>query len=94
MAEGLTPDQLVAQARIHDLLAELVDLIGPRFGGLAEDDLDPDEMPVGQVFLSEWVTVLAWVDEDGDGFTTRIGSPNLARHHRTGLLYDGLHDFD
>jgi hypothetical protein len=88
-----TVEQEKAQNRIHDLLAELADLIGPRCDGQADEDLDPDELPRGAVFLTEWVTVLAWVDEAGTPFTTRIGSPNLLPHHRIGLLHDALYGF-
>lgn len=94
MRDGLTPEQVIARDRIHDLLAELADLIGPTFGGQAAEELDADEMPQGQVFLGEWITVLAWVDETGESFLTRIGSANLLSHHRAGLLHEGLYGFD
>lgn len=87
-----TPEQERAQNRVHDLLAELVDVIGPRFDGQAE--LDVDDMPQGSVFLGEWVFVGSWIDETGAGFTTRIESPNLLPHHRVGLLHEGLYGFD
>jgi hypothetical protein len=88
----LTPAQVVARDRVHDLLAELVDLVGPAFDGAG--DIEPGEGPVGQVFLSEWALVASWVDEDGDGFITRITSANLPAHHLTGLLHEGLYGFD
>lgn len=94
MKDGLTPEQSTARDRIHDLLVELGDLVGPAFGGQAAEELGADEMPQGQVFLGEWVAVLSWVDEDGEGFLTRIGSANLLGHHRAGLLHEGLHGFD
>lgn len=86
-----TPEQQAAQNRIHDLLAELADLIGPKFDD--ESGLDPDELPEGSVFLGEWVAVLSWIDETGDSFTTRITSANLLQHHRVGLLHEGLYGF-
>lgn len=88
-----TERQEWAQNRIHDLLAELAELIGPAGDGQAEEDLDPDEMPQGAVLLPEWVTVMSWVDETGAGFTTRTMSPGLASHHLSGLLHDGLWRF-
>lgn len=88
-----TPDQAVARDRIHDLLAELADLIGPRWDGQTDDDLEPEDQPVGQAFISEWVLIAAWVDEDGNGYTTRVGSANLLTHHRVGLLHEGLYGF-
>lgn len=93
MSDGLTPEQVVARDRVHDLLNELADLVGPAFSGQAANDLDDDQLPVGQVFLGEWVAVMSWVDEDGDGFLTRIGSSNLLNHHRVGLLHEGLYGF-
>lgn len=88
-----TPEQVAAQNRIHDLLAELADQVGPRFGGEADDELDPDQQPQGAVFLGEWVAVVSWVDESGQSFTTRIESANLLQHHRVGLLHEGLYGF-
>lgn len=89
MNDDLTPAQKEAQNRVHDLLAELAEVIGPDFDG--EHGLD--EPPYGSTFLSEWILVLAWVDEAGSGFTTRIGSPNLLHHHQVGLLHEGLYGF-
>ena len=86
-----TPEQAKAQNEIHDLLAGLADVIGPRFDG--QGDLEPDEMPEGSVFLGEWVAVLSWIDEAGESFTTRITSANLLQHHRVGLLHEGLYGF-
>jgi len=88
-----TPEQEQAQNRIHDLLAGLVDLIGPNLGGQADAEVDPEDMPQGAVFLGEWVAVLHWVDETGQSFTTRIESANLLAHHRVGLLHEGLYGF-
>lgn len=90
---GPTPEQRKAQNRIHDLLTELADIVGPSFDGQAEEDLDPDEMPQGAVFLGEWVMVMSWMDETGSSFTTRIESANLLMHHRKGLLHEGLWGF-
>lgn len=94
MSDDLTPEQREGQNRLHDLFAELTELIGPSFGGKAQEELDPDEMPEGAVFLSEWVCVLYWLDETAAGFTTRIASSNLPLHHRIGLLHEALYGFD
>lgn len=88
----LTPAQIQARDRIHDLLAELADLIGPAFDG--EGDMEPGEEPTGAVFLSEWVLVSSWVDQEGEGFMTRITSANLPGHHQVGLLHEGLYGFE
>lgn len=88
-----TPGQQAAQNQIHDVSAGLRDVVGPNFDGQAEEDLEPEEMPRGEVFLGEWVAVLSWVDEDGESFTTRIESANLLEHHRIGLLHQGLYGF-
>lgn len=90
-----TVEQEKAQNRIHDLLSELVDLIGPRLDG------DPDneaidslaDLPQGAVFLNEWALVAAWMDEDGHTFTTRWGSVRMPFHHLVGLLHEGLYGF-
>lgn len=87
---GPTPEQRAAAERISDLLAELADLIGPNADF---DELDDDEMPEGQVFLSGWVLVSAWVDEEGESFTTRVWSPGTPGYARDGLLWTGLHAF-
>lgn len=92
MSSGLTPAQQAGRDRIHDLLAELADLVGPSLDGQVDDDPDIDA-PSGQVFLSEWVSVMSWTDEDGESYLTRISSANLLDHHRTGLLHEGLHGF-
>lgn len=89
-----TPAQETAQHRIHELLSELADQVGPWGDGAAEDELEPEDQPQGQVFLSEWAAVLYWVDQEGDGFSTRITSANLPAHHRAGLLHEGLWRFD
>lgn len=91
-----TPDQERAQNRIHDLLAELVDLIGPRLDGDPEGEAIDNlaDLPQGAVFLSEWALVAAWVDEEGHTFTTRWGAPNMPLHHLVGLLHEGLHGFN
>jgi hypothetical protein len=85
--------QAAAQNRIHDLLTELADIVGPNFDGAAAEELDVDEQPEGSVFLGEWVMVMSWMDEAGESFMTRIGSANLLSHHRVGLLHEGLHGF-
>lgn len=80
-----------ARNRIHDLLAELADILGPGADGA---ELEAGEDPEGQLFLSEWVIVTAWVDETGHSFTSRYGSPGIALHHLKGLLHEGLFGFE
>lgn len=43
---------------------------------------------------SEWVVVANGVDVDGDSYLTRLGSENLLRHQRDGLLHQALHKMD
>src|SRR5690606_38890149 len=90
MSDGLDDAQRAAAGRISDLLTELADLVGPR---MEPGDLDDDDQPVGQVFLSSWVLVGAWIDEDGDSYLTRVWSPGTPGYQRNGLLHAGLHDF-
>lgn len=85
-------DHRAALERVHDLLAELADLIGPAYGATL-DEIDVDDLPTGSVFLGEWAAVLSWVDETGEAFLTRISSVNLLGHHRDGLFHQGLYGF-
>lgn len=84
-------DRTAAAGRITDLLNELADLVGPR---MYPEDLDADDEPVGQVFMSAWVLVGAWVDEEGNNFTTRVWTPGIPAYQRDGLLHAGLDYFD
>ena len=90
--DELSPEQKAAQTRIHDLLGELVDLVGP---AAWHDDPDEPGPPAGaNVLLSEWVIVANWIDiEQGDGYLTRFGSAKLQSAHRVGLLHEGLYGF-
>lgn len=90
MNDDLTPLQREARERVHDLLAELADVLGP--GGY--DGFDDGEGPTGRVFLNGWVMMLAWVDEEGETFLTRQGSANLPAYQRVGLLHEGLYGFE
>lgn len=90
MAEPLTPAQREAQERIHVLLNELAEAIGPSGW---EDE--PGTPPGANVLLSEWVIVANWLDASDDaGYLTRFGSANLQTAHRVGLLHEGLYGFD
>jgi len=90
MAEQLSPAQVVAQERIHNLLGELADAIGPASWPGEEDGVAEG----ANVLLSEWVIVAQWMDAaDGAGYTTRIGSHRLQTAHRVGLLHEGIYGF-
>lgn len=89
--EELTEEQKAARDRVHALLSELSEYIGPS----APWPEDTERADPGTWQISEWVIVANWTRmEDGDNFLTRFGSENLLAHHRTGLLYVGLYDFD
>ncbi len=89
MPESLTPEQRQAQQRIHDLLGELRDAVGP--AGWGEDGGAPEG---ANVLLSEWVIMANWLDvESGEGYLTRFTSSNLQAAHRVGLLHEGLYGF-
>jgi hypothetical protein len=93
VANEIKPEQAVAQQRIHDLLGELADLVGP---AAWHDDPDEPGPPAGtRMVISEWVIVANWMDiETGDGYLTRFGSHRLQSAHRVGLLHEGLYGFD
>jgi hypothetical protein len=83
-----TPGQEDAQGRIHELLAELADLIGPNADGQA--DYDPGTGPVGKPTLWEHVVVCCWVDDDRQDWVTVIPAAGMLNHHTVGLLRAGL----
>ncbi len=87
----LTPEQVAAQQRIHELLSELAEAVGP--SGWPEED---EGAPEGAtMLLSEWVIMANWLNaDDGKGFLTRFNSANLQTAHRVGLLHEGLYGFD
>ena len=72
-------DRPAAEERIHTLLTELTDLIGPH---AFRDHLDADHQADGHVFLSEWVLVASWVDETGSPYLSQISSTGLPGHTR------------
>ena len=74
-----SPDAVDARDRVHDLLVELAELIGPAAASERA------------VWLEEWTLVAAWVDERGTSHLTRLMSAHLAPHRRSGLLHAGLH---
>ena len=51
---------------------------------------DDDEYPSGAAFLSQWVLVAAWVDEDGELFLTRMFPKGTPGYAAKGLLAEGL----
>lgn len=88
-----TDDQKFAQLRIHELLAELVDIIGPRGEGAA--DYDPGDEPAGDLTLAEYVVVCCWVDEKGEDFPIAVpGAAGMLPHHVGGLLATGARIYD
>ena len=80
--------QEAAQQRIHELLAELVDIIGPAGDGVAE--YEPGEEPTGTPTLWEYALVCCWIDDDRKDFVTVAPTAGMLNHHTTGLLRAGL----
>lgn len=83
-----------AQQRVHELLTELTELLGP---AAYPDDPFPDQPAPDQPLwvLDGWVLVASWLEvESRVGFCTRTWSPHLPAHARTGLLHMGLFQFD
>jgi hypothetical protein len=85
---GLTPRQEAAQQRVHELLAELVEIIGPNSDGLV--DYEPGEEPSGAPTLWEWCVVCCWVDDDRKDFITVVPAAGMLNHHTVGLLRAAL----
>lgn len=88
----MTPGQEAAQQRIHELLAELTEVIGPNYDG--EGGYEPGEEPTGASVLSEYVVAAIWVDGDDDDFVTVLSSAGMKNHHTIGLLRVALADAD
>jgi hypothetical protein len=87
---GPTPRQDDAQRRIHELLAELAEIIGPN-GDAGPDDLG--DGPSGKPALWDWALVCCWLDDDRQDWRTVIPAPGMLTHHVTGLLQAGLDDY-
>jgi hypothetical protein len=87
MAE-LTPRQEDAQRRVHELLAELGEIIGPRADGQAV--YEPGDEPSGKPTLWEYVVVCCWVDDDRKDFVTVVPAAGMLNHHAVGLLRAAL----
>jgi hypothetical protein len=83
-----TPRQEDAQQRIHELLADLVEIIGPRGDGQAE--FEPGDEPSGKPTLWEYVVVGCWVDDDRNEFVTVVPAAGMLTHHAVGLLRAAL----
>ena len=83
-----TPRQEGAQGRIHELLAELCEVIGPHGDGQA--DYEPGDAPVGTPTLWEWCVVACWVDDDRADFVTVTPAAGMLTHHTLGLLRAAL----
>lgn len=84
MTTDLTPRQEDAQRRIHELLAELTEIIGPNGDGLAE--YEPGEGPSGKPTLWEYAIACCWVDDDRKSFITVVPYAGMLTHHTVGLL--------
>lgn len=83
-----TPRQEAAQQRIHELLAELVEIIGPNGDGQA--DYEPGDGPTGTPTLWEYALVCCWIDDDRKDYVTVIPAAGMLNHHTVGLLRAGL----
>jgi hypothetical protein len=84
----MTPRQEEAQARVHKLLAGLVDVVGPLADG--QTDFAPGEGPVGSLTLWEFAVVGCWVDDDGKEFVSVLPAAGMLNHHTVGLLHAAL----
>jgi hypothetical protein len=85
---NVTSRQEEAQQRIHELLAELGEIIGPSSDGQAE--FEPGDEPSGKPILWEWCVVGCWVDDDRKDFVTVVPAAGMLNHHAVGLLRAGL----
>lgn len=83
-----TPRQEHAQWRIHELLAELAEIIGPHNDG--QIDYEPDDAPTGTPTLWEYVVAACWIDDDRKDFITVIPAAGMLNHHTVGLLRAAL----
>ena len=74
----------VAQQRLHKVLAELRDVIGPGPADPAGDG------PSGKPTLWEYVVVCCWLDDDRQDWVTLVPAAGMLTHHVSGLLRAGL----
>lgn len=81
--EGLNPRQIAARDGLHDFLQANSREFGPW-------DEDTGETIPEQV----WVVVVAWTDESGGSWLTRMPSRGLPGYQRNGLLHEGLYGFE
>lgn len=88
MTRSLTPRQEDAQRRIHALLTELAEIIGPDDDGQA--DWEPGEAPQGTLTLWEWGICCYWVDGASRDFYTVLPASEMPQHHTVGLLRAAL----
>lgn len=82
-----TSRQEDAQRRIHELLAELADIVGPNLDGIG---YEPGDGPSGNPTLWEYVVVGCWVDDDRQDWVTVVPAAGMLTHHVLGLLRAGL----
>jgi hypothetical protein len=68
---------LLFQAELEALVHRFSHDVGPR---------NESGVPSEGQLLDSWILCTAWVDEDGDWTYTRLTSPRMAPHVRTGLL--------
>lgn len=80
-----------AAQRVHDLLAELVAIVGPQ-ATCGEPDCECSGVVTSEepnFVLSEWVLCMVWTDlSDGDSYNTKLNTANMLRTHQRGLLLD------
>lgn len=77
-----------AQQRIHELVAELAEIVGPNEDGQAE--WEPGEEPSGTLTLWDWVVVGCWVDDNRKSWLSVTPAAGMIHHHTIGLLHDAL----
>ena len=83
-----TSRQSEAQARIHELLVELANIVGPDAD--VGPDVEPGERPTGTPTLWEYAVVCCWVDDARQDWVTVVPASGMLTHHIGGLLRAGL----
>lgn len=85
MADREERDQAISE--LHDFIQSKSTTLGPA------DDEENDGSPMENAFLTQWVLVTAWVDENGQTFLTRLTPKEVPQWQRQGLLHEGLYGF-
>jgi hypothetical protein len=79
--------------RLHFAISAEAAAIGPL--AVDADDEPIDDQPLTHAALSEWVLMMSWSDPvSGRTIVTRAVSTGLPRHHESGMLHEGLYNFD